>query len=244
MNKTSLIFLDTETTGTGPDGRLCQLAYKFNGEEVESLFKPPIPIEIGAMAVSHITNKMVADKEMFMDSAMRKKLTDILSDGNIPVAHNAQFDIEILKRDKVEVKNFIDTLKIAQHLDKEGDIPKYSLQYLRYYLDLEVENIVAHSALGDVRVVEKLFEYFFQKMLAEIKDEEKVLKEMLDISARPILIKKFTFGKYNGVKVANVAKNDPGYLKWMREQKMSAKERGEENDENLIYTLDHYLVIV
>ncbi len=44
------IFLDTETTGTEKEDRLCQLAYKLEtGEIVNELLKPPLPISIIAM---------------------------------------------------------------------------------------------------------------------------------------------------------------------------------------------------
>lgn len=241
MNKNNLVFLDTETTGIGADSRLCQVAYSFANEEKEGLFKPPIPIEIEAMAVSHITNKMVANKESFIDSQMQKDLRHIFANDNILVAHNAAFDVEILKRDELEIKRVIDTIKIAQQLDINAEIPKYSLQYLRYYFDLEVADAPAHNALGDVRVLKKIFDYYFQKMLAEFKSEEEVLQKMLEISALPVLIKKFNFGKYNGELVSEVAKKDAGYLTWLFNQKIMARENGIENDENWIYTLDKYL---
>ncbi|PIP27651.1 MAG: hypothetical protein COX30_00850 [Candidatus Moranbacteria bacterium CG23_combo_of_CG06-09_8_20_14_all_39_10] len=241
MDRSKLVFLDTETTGIGADGRLCQVAYSFAGQEVEALFKPPVPIEIEAMSVTHITNKMVADKEPFLNSQMQKDLVEIFATDNILVAHNAKFDMDILQRDGVEVKKNIDTLKIAHHLDVDGEVPKHNLQYLRYYYDLEVDQAPAHDALGDVRVLEKLFDYFFQKMLIEMGDEEKVLQAMLEISALPILIKKFNFGKYNGELVSEVAKKDAGYLTWLFNQKVIARENGIENDENWIFTLDKYL---
>jgi DNA polymerase-3 subunit epsilon len=60
------IFLDTETTGTGPDDRLCQIAFKTGqGTIVNELFNPGKPIAIEAMAVHHITNEMVKDKPPF-----------------------------------------------------------------------------------------------------------------------------------------------------------------------------------
>jgi len=241
MDRSKLVFLDTETTGIGADGRLCQVAYSFAGQEVEALFKPPVPIEIEAMSVTHITNKMVADKEPFLNSQMQKDLVEIFATDNILVAHNAKFDMDILQRDGVEVKKNIDTLKIAHHLDVDGEVPKHNLQYLRYYYDLEVDQAPAHDALGDVWVLEKLFDYFFQKMLIEMGDEEKVLQAMLEISALPILIKKFNFGKYNGELVSEVAKKDAGYLTWLFNQKVIARENGIENDENWIFTLDKYL---
>jgi DNA polymerase III epsilon subunit-like protein len=56
------IFLDTETTGTGSDDRLCQIAFKPEVcPAVCELFNPGMPISIDAMAIHHITNKMVED---------------------------------------------------------------------------------------------------------------------------------------------------------------------------------------
>ena len=241
MHKTNLIFLDTETTGTGPNDRLCQVAYKFQGQEFEALFRPPLPIEINAMAVSHITNKMVADKEPFFESAMYKHLAEIFSDDKILVAHNAGFDVEMLRRENLVVNKIIDTFKLAQYLDVAGEIPRYSMQYLRYYHDLDVSDAPAHNALGDIRVLEKLFDFYFEKMRSGDKDDASVLQEMLTVSARPILIKKFNFGKYAGEKVADVARRDRNYLCWLLGEKSKTRDSGEENDENWIYTLEHYL---
>lgn len=241
MKKENLVFLDTETTGAGLDDRLCQVAYKFEEKENEALFKPPILIKIEAMAVSHITNKMVDGKESFIDSKMQKELSGIFNKDNILVAHNAQFDAEMLAREGLIINKMIDTLKIVQYLDKKGDLPKYNLQYLRYYFDLEVENATAHDALGDVRVLEKLFEHFFKEMLQDIKNEEKVLDKMLEVSALPVLIKKINFGKYKGRRVVDIARNDAGYLKWLLDEKIKAKNQSGENDEDWIYTLEYYL---
>ncbi len=241
MNKDNLIFLDTETTGMGPEDRVCQVAYSFSGEECESLFKPPVPITIDAMVVTHITNKMVAECESFVTSAMHKNLESIFSADNIVVAHNAPFDIEMLKREGLSIKQSIDTFKIAHHLDVKNIVPRKSLQYLRYYYDLDVDDALAHSALGDVRVLEKLFDRFFEEMQATIGDEEKVLQEMIEISSRPILFDTFTFGKYIGRKVIEVSVEDASYIGWMLNQKILTRENGGENDENWIYTLDHYL---
>ncbi len=242
MKKESLVFLDTETTGTEVEDRLCQVAYKFKGKESEGLFKPPIPIKIEAMAVSHITNKMVDEKEDFIGSEMQVKLVDVFKE-NILVAHNAKFDADMLEKDGVKIESMIDTFKLVQYLDEKAEIPKYNLQYLRYYFDLQVENAMAHDALGDVRVLEKLFEKLFEKMIQEMKDEEKVLEKMLEISALPILIKKINFGKHKGKMVSDIAKDNAGagYLKWLLGEKIKAKEQNGENDKDWIYTLEYYL---
>lgn len=39
--------------------------------------------------------------------------------------------------------------------------------------------------------------------------------EMADITGRPALLTTFTFGKYRGKAVAEIAENNPGYLRWL-----------------------------
>jgi len=135
------IFLDTETTGAGEKDRLCQLAYKTeDGDIVNELFKPPLPISIDAMCVHHITNEMVKDKPALKDSNDHRKLVDLLTDDkNILVAHNAKFDVDMLIKEDIHPKKVICTLKLARSLDPNGVIPRYSLQYLRYFLGIQIE---------------------------------------------------------------------------------------------------------
>ena len=244
MKKDNLIFLDTETTGTDMEARLCQVAYKFQGKEVEELFLPPVPITIDSMAISHITNKMVAGKKPFINSSMYEDLKKILDDPkNILVAHNVSFDAEMLKREGLKIGQTIDTLKVASYWDKEGKANKYSLQYLRYFFDLEVGEVTAHQALSDVLVLEKLFDYLFEKMKNELGDDDSVIEKMLEISRWPILLKKFSFGKYTGQNIKEVVAVDEQYVSWLLQQKKETRSRGEgnEHDENWIYTLDYYL---
>jgi DNA polymerase III epsilon subunit-like protein len=67
------IFLDTETTGTGPADRLCQIAFKIKGGyTVNELFNPGMPITIDAMIVHHITNEMVLGKPAFQTATHGK----------------------------------------------------------------------------------------------------------------------------------------------------------------------------
>lgn len=241
MHKKNLVFLDTETTGLGKEDRLCQVAYKFQGEEKESLFKPPVPISVESMSVAHVTNKMVADKEPFIGSEMFQELKNIFEKDNILVAHNAGFDAEMLKKEGLVINKIIDTFKIAHYLDHEGKIPRYNLQYLRYYFEFDVVDAPAHNALGDIRVLEVIFDHYWEKMLAIKNTSEAAISEMLKISAEPILIRKFNFGKYTGEWVEEVAKKDANYLRWLLGEKNKARENGEEEDENWIYTLRYHL---
>lgn len=234
-----LLFLDTETTGNMPgEDRLVAVAYKVGEEMVHELFRAPRPITIDAMATHHITQEMVDDKETFEGSETKKALATKLVD-HILVAHSAAFDIAMLEAEGLTVPQFICTLKVAKALDADGKIPRYAIQYLRYYWKLEVLEAVAHSADGDVLVLEALFNKLRQEMLKVGDSEEEVIKRMLEMSTKPSLVQRLHFGKYRGEKLTDLAKRDPGYLEWLLTQKESALAdgTGRYDDADMIYTL-------
>ncbi|MFH1047794.1 MAG: exonuclease domain-containing protein [Patescibacteria group bacterium] len=233
-----LIFLDTETTGLLPEDRLCQVAYTVDGQSAAEFFLPPLPIKIEAMSVHHITNKMLIGKAPFVGSQMHSDLAALLADEQTAVvAHNAAFDIEMLQREGLVIKNSICTLKVARYFDRDGTQPRFNLQYLRYLLDLDVE-AVAHDAAGDVAVLERLFANLFARLKAELgtDSDEAVYSEMMMISSRPSLIQRFNFGKHNGKRIDEVLLEDRRYLEWLLDQK-----RLSNGEEDWIYTLEHFL---
>jgi DNA polymerase III epsilon subunit-like protein len=235
---TKLIFLDTESTGNeiGKD-RLCQVCYRTEKETKTEYFKPPLPVSVKAMSVTHITNKMLADKPAFIGSTMFKELQKLLIE-RVLVAHNAKFDQAILEAEGLKVPQFICTLRVARYLDTENIIPEYNLQYLRYYLDIDVPGN-AHDAEADVNVLEALFSRLLAKVKEETKDEEKAIKRMIEISSTPTLFKKFNFGKYKDKTLDEVVDKDSKYLEWLLKEKMKTPEQ----EEDWIYTLEHYLNI-
>lgn len=243
MNTTpKLIFFDTETTGNTEKDFLVQIAYKStdkNGDEnFVGLYKPEIKIPPEASAIHHITNKMVVDKPTFRESTDQPIIKKLFENANsIVVAHNAPFDLMIIKKEGIESKNFICTLRLARYLDPEGKIDKYNLQYLRYLLDIDVE-ANAHDAMGDVLVLEKLFERLKNKITKEenLKENE-AIEKMIEISSHPSLLLSFNFGKHSGKKIEDVLKTDRGYLEWLLKQKIES----DQIDEDWIYTLKHYL---
>lgn len=231
-----LLFLDTETTGNEvAKDRLCQICYKTKDGIRTEYFKPPIPISTKSSSITHITNKMVEDKPPFQGSEMKKELEILLTD-HVLIAHNAKFDIAILENEDLKVPNSICTLRIARHLDTEAIIPEYNLQFLRYYLDLEVDG-GAHDAEGDVKVLEAIFNRQFQKIKSEGLSDDEAITKMIKISNTPTLYKKFNFGKHKDEFIVDVAKTDRGYLEWLLKQKTES----DETDEDWIYTLNHHL---
>ncbi len=230
-----LIFLDTETTGNDvAKDRLCQICYQVGDTLRTEYFKPPLPISVKAMSVTHITNKMVADKEAFEGSQTKKDLQELLNNG-VLVAHNVRFDAAILENEGMNIPRKICTLRIARHVDAEGKIPEYNLQFLRYYLDLEIEGN-AHDAEGDVKVLKAVFDRLFAKMRKDEESDEATIARMIEISNNPSIYKIFNFGKHKDAKIEDVLKTDRGYLEWLLKSKL---ETGE--DEDWIYTLKQYL---
>lgn len=236
--KYTLLFLDTETTGINPDDRLIQLAYRTTDNvDVNELYSTPQKISITAMAVHHITEKMIIDKPAFIGSAAYNDLKQRFAKNHILIAHNADFDVVMIEREGLDVGPVIDTLKIARYLDPHEKIESYALQYLRYLLDIEIK-ANAHDAWGDILVLEQLFYRLLKKIMEEKNiSQEEAIDEMINISSKPILYRSIKFGKYNGKKLADLAIEDPGYLRWL----LSEKEKEKPQDENWIYTLKHYL---
>jgi len=219
------LFLDCETTGTEPTDRLCQVAYKIGDMAEEDLFKPPIPISIEAMAITHITNKMTESCVPFQGSPMYNNLQQLFKD-SIFVAHNAEFDLGfLLKEGMMLPQKHICTMKLAHHFDEKAELKRHTLQFLRYYYELEFDvEINPHDALSDVLVLEKLYEFYAQHFTVE---------QMIEISSKPILLKKMNFGKYKDEWFKDIAKKDIDYMLWMR--------RSMELDPNMRYTVEYYI---
>ena len=232
-----LIFLDTEGTGVDlKEDRLCQVAYQIDDKMTVKNFKPTVPISIKAMSITNITNKMVENEEAFKGSDFAKELQELLNE-NILVAHNAKFDIAMLENEGLKVPNYICTLRLSRYLDEKAEIPEHNMQFLRYYYDVDME-VIAHSADGDVLVLEAVYEHIFNlaKEKSRIDDEEEIVKRMMSISKNPSLIRRFSFGKHINKLVEDVSREDRSYLEWFLRTK---EEEG--TDEDWIYTLKYFL---
>lgn len=239
---TNIVFFDTETTGLDKKDRVCQVAFTDDGEMYSSYFKPPVPISISAMATHHITNGMVSDMDAFDGSEFKDRMHQLISrDDTVFVAHNAKFDIAMLEKEGLIIPRSICTLKVARSIDKDAAIESFGLQYLRYFLRISVV-ATPHDAEGDVTVLRKVFEKQIEILNADdelpgVSTKEDAILEMISISKKPSLIRRFNFGKHNGKTLEEIALTDSGYLDWLLEQKRSDKDP----DEDWIYSLEHHL---
>lgn len=223
------LYFDTETTDTQVKD-LIQLAFVTDSDvKLNMYFKPTQDISFTAMAVHHITPEFLEDKPKFEDALIPtenldpdfvgESLTDylkFLAEKYIWVAHNVEFDIEVLNRKGIRIDQYICTLKLARNMFYEGDhdLESYALQYLRYYLGLykneDTEHNTAHDALSDVYFLRDLFHYMQQHGTLSTEN-------MLLISKEPQFMRQMTFGKYAGKTLEDIAKIDRGYLEWIDE---------------------------
>lgn len=230
-----LLFLDVETTGLDAEDRLVEVGYSFFEKDrkrvLSERFKAPVPVKTGAMAVNHITNEMLEDKQPFAGSIFKTRLKELAKEGYILVAHNAPFDLAMLAKEGVVFDQYIDTKKLSHALDINQDMESHRLQYLRYYYEVDLPEAEAHTAEGDIAVLEAVYHQLVYR-LGSISVEEQIA-----LSQRPVLYTKFKFGKYNGNYIGDIASVDPGYLEWL----LKSKRDNGQNEEDWIYTLEHYL---
>ena len=241
------VLFDTETTGAGENDRIIQIGAMIvhSKDEVEvydELCSTEVPISLEAMEVHNITPDVIENQPPYNELAFSKKLEAYNQEENYLIAHNIKFDLSMVEKEGFEnAYKLIDTLRCAKHL--LPDSPYHRLQYLRYALELyktEKEEatkqgvtIKAHDAIGDVLVMKLLLSKLILLAKEQFPEDKNPMQTLVKLTATPVLMKTFKFGKHKGKEVANVAKEDAGYLKWMQGNM--------EMDEDMKFTLDYYL---
>ncbi len=235
-----IIILDTETTGTLQEDRICQLSYLVvdtSGNILEvhdDLCTPPLAIKYESMAVHHITPQMIINKPICVDTTAFKRLNELNTNQNLMVIQNAKFDLDMLAKEGFEFKmQLIDTFRVLR-AKYPLDGTSHGLQYKRYQWGLyEKEQeiidklgvtINAHDALGDVIVLKNLFD----KLVGEIS-----IDAMIKLCNKPILLEYMPMGKFKGKQIREIALNERDTLNYML-SKMDL-------DEDIVYSFNHHL---
>lgn len=240
------VLFDTETTGNTQEDRIIQIGAMIvaqNGavKSYDELCFSEVPIKLEAMEVHHITPDLIASKGDFKSTHFYQKLHTLNKNSNYLIAHNIKFDLSMLEKEGfVNNMKIIDTLRCAKHF--YNDSPYHRLQYLRYSLGLykgeqsEAQKynitIKAHDAIGDVLVMKLLL----SKLVSLAKEKYPSLnpmEQLVSLSATPVMMKKFVFGKYVGLDIEDVASKDIEYIKWMVKTL--------ELDEDMRFTLENIL---
>ncbi|MEA3370850.1 MAG: exonuclease domain-containing protein, partial [Campylobacterota bacterium] len=194
------------------------------------------------MEVHGITPDMIEGKPTCQETTAFERLQELNINENYMIIHNAPFDLGMLEKEgfKTQMK-VIDTLRVAKHVLPDEDA--HRLQYFRYKMELYKEEekeaaalgivVKAHDAIGDVLVL-KLFLSKLKEAVAAAFPSENPVEKMVDLTATPILVKNFRFGKHKGKSLEEVAREDAGYLRWM----LSSMDN---LDDDMRYSINHVL---
>lgn len=227
--KEKILYFDTETTDLQSKDIVQLAIIKEDGLTLNMFFKPVQEVSFGSMAIHHLTPEFLSKFELFENSKLPNDFKDEEYEGDdlkgylnylgkeyIWVAHNAEFDTEVLEKKGINISRKICTFKLARNMLEvdERDLESYSLQYLRYYLGLykkeNTENNTAHDALSDVYFVRDLFKYIQ-------KNSKLSIENMIQISKEPAFIRDLHFGKYAGKSLREIVVEDRNYLEWLLE---------------------------
>jgi len=241
------ILFDTETTGASENDRIIQVGAMIvhSRDEIEvynELCSTEVPISTEAMEIHNITPDVIENQPPYLELDFCKKLEAYNDKENYLIAHNISFDLAMVEKEGFDNNyTLIDTLRCAKHL--LPDSPYHRLQYLRYSLELyktegaEADKlgvtIKAHDAIGDVLVMKLLLSKLVLLAKEQFPEEKNPMLTLDKLTQTPVLMKTFKFGKHKGKEVADVAKEDAGYMKWMKGNM--------DLDEDMAFTLDYYL---
>ncbi len=241
------ILFDTETTGNQEHDRIIQIGAMIvhSKDEIEvynELCSTEVPISLEAMEVHNITPDVIENQPPYSELTFVKRLNELNQKENYLIAHNINFDLEMIKKEGFENQyTLIDTLRCAKHL--LPDSPYHRLQYLRYALKLYMEEgveaakqnitIKAHDAIGDVLVMKLLLSKLVALAKEQFPEDKNPMDTLVKLTDTPVLMKKFKFGKYKDRVIAEICKADSGYIKWMKNNL--------DLDEDMKFTLDYYL---
>ena len=260
-----LVIFDTETTGLDREDKIIQigaivseLGSNKNTEKYNELCFSDTPIKIEAMSVHGIRQKDIENMPLFNDIEFRKTLDYLNCNENYLIAHNLDFDLNMLNKEGFTNKyKLIDTLQCAKHLYEIGEningyrLPNHKLQTFRYILLTQNEEddeakkydvqIKAHDAIGDV-IILKLFLhklYFKIKEIFNIDNPITVFDKMVELTKKEVEVKIINFGKHKGKTINEIESIDSGWIDWLYKELQKQKENNDSKfNRNLFYTLD------
>lgn len=221
-----LVILDVETTGVDvEEDRIVQLAVTrllIEGGAVhhELMLNPGIPIRDEAFRVHGIRDADVADLARFGERA--DEIWSMLSDADICGYNMLKFDIPLIQAEfrrcqhaelELEGIRLIDPMVIFAVLE-----PRTLIQALLFYCGAQHDT--AHDATGDVSATVRV-------LLAQMGRYGKGIDELAAVTMgdRATLGNQIlwndeghaalNFGKGRGKTLEDLARTDPGYLRWI-----------------------------
>ena len=246
---------DTETTGDNSRREdkpievavvLWNLKNGFLDKPWSRLIDPKMTIHPSAIAVHGLTDEDVIGKPLLED--ILPEFESYIKD-TVLVAHNINFDLNMLPTLKDLENPKIDSLRFARHIYKIGDLgykdqdlSSHKSQELRYWLNVKIDTmgLQAHRAAADILVTGEVFKETLIRFINMTYSEN--LGELINFINAPIIAEKMAFGKYKGVNLKDAilkeSNNPKNYFGWL----LRSINNGDMIiDDDLKYSIEYHL---
>jgi exodeoxyribonuclease X len=200
---------DTETTGAGPEDKVCELGWIEIDEnmnvlsEVQSLIDPQYMISPSASGIHGLTNADVEQaptiEEFFSvddPSCYGRKVTDPI----VLIGHRISFDYRFLSP-YINVTQELCTLRWARKLYPHAD--DHKLSTLMFALGLPRPE-GAHRVMSDIYSAFHLVKHICERTGTTIR-------QLAEASIAPMEVAMMPFGKHKGQPISDVPKS---YIRW------------------------------
>lgn len=234
--KRPIVFFDLETTGTNIiSDRIVEISYlkvmPNDEKEIKTRrINPEIPIPKEASDIHGITNEDVKNALPF--KAIAKLLASQIEGCDLAGYNSNRFDIPILAEEFLRAgidvdwtkQKFVDVQTIFHKKE-----PRTLLAALKFYCNRDLEN--AHSAAEDAKATYEVLEAQLDKYpdlqndIIFLSNYSSFNKKNVDFAGRIVYNEKkqelFNFGKYKGLLVEEVLREDPSYYNWIMQGNFS-----------------------
>ncbi|MGL4992569.1 MAG: exonuclease domain-containing protein [Bacteroidales bacterium] len=227
--KNPLIFFDIEATGINiTSDRIVEICYVKvfpNGEhEIKTRrLNPEMPIPAQATEIHGISDEDVKDCPTF--KCVAKSLAQQLEGCDLAGYNSNRFDVPMLAEEFLRAGVDIDLSK-RKMIDVQTIFHKMEQRTLAaaYKFYCQKELVDAHSAEADTLATYEILKAQLDRYPELVNDVAELAEfsrqtRNVDFAGRIIYndddVEVFNFGKFKGVAVSEVLKNEPGYYGWM-----------------------------
>ncbi len=234
--KRPLAFFDLETTGVNvADDRIVEISViklmPDGSEEVMTrLVNPLRPIPEEAAAVHGITDEKVANEPSFKE--IGPEVIKFLGDSDLSGFNCLKFDVPLIMEEflrnglDLDMRNrrVVDVQNIFHKMEQRTLVAAY-----KFYCNGDLTN--AHSAEADTRATKEVLLAQVQRY-DELENDVQFLHDFgkrgnaVDFAGHILENEQgepvFSFGKYKGVSVVKVLRENPGYYGWMLDAQFPA----------------------